>query len=150
MPYEVLFGEAGKKSKPCHTTMFTTAIRSFARTPSVSSSFRRFSSRISRQVALSSPVVAASLPRLTAVRPSGALARSFSCSAVAHFGPSVQPNPPSHVLFVGNLPWNSTKEQLQDLFAEFGEVTSVRIREFFFIAFFLVVWDVYFFFSIAF
>ena len=111
----------------CHSTMFTTAIRSFARTPSVSS-FRRFSSRLSRQVALSSPVLAASLPRLAAVRPAGALARSFSCSAIAHFGPSVQANPPSHVLFVGNLPWSSTKEELQALFAEFGDVTSVRIR----------------------
>jgi RNA recognition motif-containing protein len=50
---------------------------------------------------------------------------------VARFGHSVEPNPPNNVLFVGNLPWSATKEELQELFADFGEVTAVRIREWF-------------------
>ena len=30
-------------------------------------------------------------------------------------------------LFVGNISWDATEEDLQKLFAEFGEVTSARI-----------------------
>lgn len=30
-------------------------------------------------------------------------------------------------LFVGNLPWNTTEEDLRDLFAEFGQVMSTKV-----------------------
>jgi len=33
----------------------------------------------------------------------------------------------SNNIYVGNISWNSTEEDLQDLFSEFGEVTSARI-----------------------
>src|SRR6266508_982236 len=48
--------------------------------------------------------------------------RSFSQSAPVSLGHSVQPNTPSRVVFVGNLPWSSTKEELEELFREFGDV----------------------------
>ncbi len=54
--------------------------------------------------------------------------RSFSRSAATQLGHSIQSNPPNNALFVGNLPWSVTMEELQELFGEFGEVESVRIR----------------------
>ena len=30
-------------------------------------------------------------------------------------------------IFVGNLPWSATEEQIEDLFAEYGNVISVRL-----------------------
>lgn len=30
-------------------------------------------------------------------------------------------------LYVGNLPWSSTEEEVRDAFAEFGEVVSVNL-----------------------
>ena len=32
-------------------------------------------------------------------------------------------------IFVGNLPWSATEEQISGLFADCGEVTGVRIGE---------------------
>ncbi len=32
-------------------------------------------------------------------------------------------------LYVGNLPWSTTEDQLRSMFAEFGEVASVKIIE---------------------
>ncbi len=32
-----------------------------------------------------------------------------------------------HKLFVGGLPWATTAQELEDLFASFGEVTSAKI-----------------------
>ncbi len=32
-------------------------------------------------------------------------------------------------LYVGNLPWSTTEDQLRGMFAEFGEVVSVKIIE---------------------
>jgi len=72
-----------------------------------------------------------SLPALSLTRQPGVpgLSRSFSRSPVTCFGHSaVQDKPPTHVLFVGNLPWTSTKEELAELFGEFGEVTTVRLH----------------------
>jgi len=59
---------------------------------------------------------------------SGNHPRSFSCSAVTQLGHSIQSNPPNNSLFVGNLPWSVTMEELKEVFGEFGEVESVRIR----------------------
>jgi nucleolin len=36
-------------------------------------------------------------------------------------------NPPSTVLFVGNLSWSATEDSLWDVFAEYGDVKSVRV-----------------------
>ena len=36
-------------------------------------------------------------------------------------------SPPSAVLFVGNLSWSATEESLWDLFAEYGDIKSVRM-----------------------
>ena len=33
----------------------------------------------------------------------------------------------SKSIYVGNLPWSSTKEQVQQLFAEYGQVISVKL-----------------------
>lgn len=37
------------------------------------------------------------------------------------------PSDPSSVLFVGNISWNTTEDNLWEVFAEYGEVKSVRI-----------------------
>ena len=36
-------------------------------------------------------------------------------------------SPPSSVLFVGNLSWSATEDSLWELFAEYGDVKSVRV-----------------------
>jgi len=54
--------------------------------------------------------------------------RTFSRSAVAFYEGTR--NPPNNALFVGNLPWSATREELLELFGEFGEVAAVRIRKF--------------------
>ncbi|HJA78830.1 RNA-binding protein [uncultured Desulfovibrio sp.] len=33
----------------------------------------------------------------------------------------------SKSIYVGNLPWSSTEEQVRDLFAEYGDVHSVKL-----------------------
>ena len=33
----------------------------------------------------------------------------------------------SKSIYVGNLPWAATEEQVQDLFAEYGKVLSVKL-----------------------
>ena len=33
----------------------------------------------------------------------------------------------SKSIYVGNLPWSATEEQVQDLFAEYGSVLSVKL-----------------------
>lgn len=33
----------------------------------------------------------------------------------------------SKSIYVGNLPWSSTEEQVRDLFAEYGNVLSVKL-----------------------
>ncbi len=33
----------------------------------------------------------------------------------------------SKSIYVGNLPWSATEEQVQDLFAEYGKVLSVKL-----------------------
>lgn len=33
----------------------------------------------------------------------------------------------SKSIYVGNLPWSATEEEVRDLFAQFGDVTSVKL-----------------------
>jgi RNA recognition motif-containing protein len=35
----------------------------------------------------------------------------------------------SETIFVGNLPWSATKDEITELFSDFGQVVNVRIRE---------------------
>lgn len=37
--------------------------------------------------------------------------------------------PVSSTVFVGNLPWSATEDELREFFAECGEIVSVRIGE---------------------
>jgi len=113
--------------------MFTTAIRSqsqvalsslrLGRAPAVSS-LRNFSSFLLRQ-ATAVTLPAPSLTRLSGV---SGVSRSFSRSAVAYISRPVHNNPPSHILFVGNLPWSATKVEVEELFGQYGEVADVRLR----------------------
>ena len=61
--------------------------------------------------------------------------RAFSSSPPApapfdHPSQSGRPrNPPSETLFVGNVPWDATAEDLHRIFADFGTIVGeVRIR----------------------
>jgi len=113
--------------------MFSTTIRLQARPVLVAQKLARTATVSASQsfsrLALRSALTQAS-PLLRGV--AGISSRSFSQSAPVNLGHSIQPNVPSRVLFVGNIPWSSTKEELQELFREFGDILSVRIREFFF------------------
>ena len=114
--------------------MFSTTIRLQARPVLVAQKLARTATVSASQsfsrLALRSALSQQALPLLRGV--AGVSSRSFSQSAPVNLGHSIQPNVPSRVLFVGNIPWSSTKEELQELFREFGDILSVRIREFFF------------------
>jgi RNA recognition motif. (a.k.a. RRM, RBD, or RNP domain) len=63
-----------------------------------------------------------------------AVSRSFTTSQVARNGyeeDSIR-NPPSNIIFVANIPWSATEEDLNEVFSEFGQINSVRLRGFFF------------------
>jgi len=115
--------------------MFSTTIRLQARPVLVAQKLARTATVSASQsfsrLALRSALSQQALPLLRGV--AGVSSRSFSQSAPVNLGHSIQPNVPSRVLFVGNIPWSSTKEELQELFREFGDILSVRIREFFFL-----------------
>ena len=62
-----------------------------------------------------------------------AVSRSFTTSQVARndYGNNMVLNPPSSTVFVANIPWSATEADLTDIFSEFGEVASIRLRAFF-------------------
>lgn len=62
------------------------------------------------------------------------VSRLFTTSHVARYESeySAPKNPPSPTIFVANIPWNTTEEELSEIFTDFGEVRAVRIRTFFF------------------
>ena len=37
-------------------------------------------------------------------------------------------HPPSSTIFVANIPWSTTKEEITEVFTEFGETTNVRLH----------------------
>jgi RNA recognition motif-containing protein len=57
------------------------------------------------------------------------VSRLFTTSQVA-FNRSRENNlsTPNTTIFVANIPWSATEEDLSELFAEFGQVTGVRIH----------------------
>ena len=70
----------------------------------------------------------------TAVASRNVSSRLFTTTQVAHYESeySAPKHPPSSTIFVANIPWSTTKEELMEVFTEFGEVSSVRLRMFFF------------------
>ncbi|KAF8949970.1 hypothetical protein BDZ97DRAFT_1668273 [Flammula alnicola] len=69
-----------------------------------------------------------SLVTLRAVAPTAsrfATQRAFSNTAPAFVGRTR--NEPSDNVFLGNLPWSTTKEDIVELLEDFGQVTDVRI-----------------------
>ena len=74
---------------------------------------------------------------------STAVSRSFTTSQVAcndydggavrSFEGSGASSPVSDTIFIANIAWGATEEDISDVFSEFGEVRSVRIRAFFFL-----------------
>lgn len=56
--------------------------------------------------------------------------RAFSSAKVLAFERERDTTPatPSDSIYIGNMPWDMTKEDLTELFSEFGEIVSVRIR----------------------
>ncbi|KIM42005.1 hypothetical protein M413DRAFT_445198 [Hebeloma cylindrosporum] len=73
-------------------------------------------------VATTAAATPSSLARLVVVS-----SRAFSQSAAVlnesqqHFGES-------DTIFVGNLPWSATRDEIQEMFSEFGQVVNVRIQ----------------------
>ncbi|PPQ90951.1 hypothetical protein CVT25_008281 [Psilocybe cyanescens] len=91
------------------------SLRAVARSAAPAS--RTLSSLVLRQA-----VVAPAVSRLTA-------ARAFSSASVLAFERRDQaPTPASESIYIGNMPWDMTKEDLTELFSEFGQVESVRIQ----------------------
>jgi hypothetical protein len=62
--------------------------------------------------------------------------RSFTTSQVACNEDASREPPPGKTIFAGNLPWNVTEEEIVVVFGEFGEITCIRIRAFFFLTVF--------------
>ena len=62
------------------------------------------------------------------------VSRSFTTSQVARDGYSRDESKTtiSNTIFIANIPWSATEEDLGEVFSEFGKVVSVRIRAFFF------------------
>jgi hypothetical protein len=62
------------------------------------------------------------------------VSRSFTTSQVARGYDDDSSKSPtgSNTIFIANIPWSATEEDLGEIFSEFGKVTSVRIRAFFF------------------
>ncbi|KAF8809824.1 RNA-binding domain-containing protein [Phlegmacium glaucopus] len=55
--------------------------------------------------------------------------RLFTTSQVARYESDGAPrNPPSSTIFVANIPWSATEQELSEVFTEFGEVLAVRIH----------------------
>jgi len=105
--------------------MFANALRSQARlglrtaVRTALPATRTLSALAGTRVAVSAP---SSLARLVVS------SRAFSRSA-----PVLSENPEhleeSDTIFVGSLPWSATKEEIQEVFSEFGPVVNVRVRE---------------------
>ena len=62
------------------------------------------------------------------------VSRSYTTSQVARYeyNDNAPKTPASPTVFVANIPWNATEEDISDIFSEFGKVLSVRLRGFFF------------------
>ena len=61
------------------------------------------------------------------------VSRSFTTSQVARYDDNPPRPPVGPTIFIANIPWNATEEDLSDIFSEFGKILSVRLRGFFFL-----------------
>ena len=60
------------------------------------------------------------------------VSRSFTTSQVARDDFEGAPKPATNSIFCANIPWSATEEDIAEVFGEFGKVTNVRLRGFFF------------------
>jgi hypothetical protein len=59
------------------------------------------------------------------------VSRSFTTSQVARsYDDDFPKTAISETVFLANIPWSATEEDIKELFSEFGEVISVRLRAF--------------------
>ncbi|KDR78175.1 hypothetical protein GALMADRAFT_65210 [Galerina marginata CBS 339.88] len=111
--------------------MFSSALRSQARLSLLSTArstavpaSRSLSSFLVRQAVPAAPV-SVSVSRLAVS------SRAFSSARVLCYEErerDAAPTDPSVSIYIGNMPWSMTKEDLADMFAEFGEVDNVRLQ----------------------
>lgn len=105
--------------------MFANALRSQARlglrtaVRTALPATRTLSALAGTRVAVSTP---SSLARLVVS------SRAFSRSAPV-LSESPEHFEESDTIFVGSLPWSATKEEIEEVFSEFGPVVNVRVRE---------------------
>lgn len=103
-------------------SIFTNALRTQARVALVASRARV------------APTTA-TLFGLASRRSTPSFARALSMSQVVRaeygFGEAREraPSPPNNTLYVGNLPYSITEEEIQDLMAPFGDIGSIRMGE---------------------
>ena len=73
--------------------------------------------------------------RVAVAAPSSLARLVVSSRAFSQSAPVLYENPEqfeeSDTVFVGSLPWSATKEEVQEVFSEFGPIVNVRIRELF-------------------
>ena len=106
-------------------SMFTNALRTHSRLRVLTaarvplSATRSFSSLVAFRTAVPKNV-------------SLSVSRLFTTSQVSRNeyedGPK---SPPNNTIFVANIPWSTSEDDLAQLFSEFGQVQSVRLRGFF-------------------
>lgn len=114
-------------------SMFTNALRTplRLRVPTVARVALPATRSISSLVAFRTAVV----PKNVSL----SVSRLFTTSQVAHYLPegNTAKSPISSTIFVANIPWEAKEEDIRRVFSEFGEVTAVRLRKFFFECLFL-------------
>lgn len=81
--------------------------------------------RVARPASRNLSALAASRMLPTATRM--VASRTFTQSAVA--AQNSPRNPPSSIMYLANLPWSTTEEELRELLSEFGQVVEVRLRK---------------------
>ncbi|KAH9476780.1 Nucleolin 2 [Psilocybe cubensis] len=92
----------------------------------------RLSLRIASRAAVPASRTLSSLTLRQAVVAPALATRAFSSAKVWAYEREGErdntPSPPSESLYVGNMPWDMTKEDLLELFSQFGQVVNVRIQ----------------------
>jgi hypothetical protein len=76
-----------------------------------------------------------SLSSLTSMRVAAPIAsrfavRSYNNNSTSGYERERSRNPPSDTIFIGNVPWETSKEELAELFSDFGTIAGeVRMRK---------------------
>jgi len=112
--------------------MFSTVLRSSTRLAARVTPARSLSTLVASKAAFSVPRTASAC---TASSVSRLAARAFSSAQSLAYeerrprSPRPEQSEPSSAVYVGNMPWNMTKEEVIETFSEFGTIESVRIRK---------------------